>query len=412
MSEAPNPPDPDIDGITDPREDITVPPVSQPISAAQDVPPRSSLPDLTDPAYYPTAGHTDTCVDTWTPYRNCLDQYTDSPPYLIRITRPWSFTTVTPAQLSLPWATRATASVPVVPLVPPSLGTLCPVPSVQPGTSQTGTTGALGLTIQPYNGDTCQLEVIPSVVFPCTQILPGNKTINLIPAGSSVGAATPVGSITGTAVPTSSGTYTGATPFTYTVTVSTAGMANGAAQVTVTSSPSGDGGGPYSVTSGSSISVGSHGAKVTFGPTTSATLASGNQWTITATTGAPTWVQTVTNNFSGNSCISIVSDTITLPVLGSGSSSAASSASGFTVGTMMNHTPDPTSPCATAYPPGSVVPIYDGLGLLGTAGTEVDPTANTLTNASNSVLSVGDTVSLSAEFDSPATPKLWSVLPA
>jgi len=98
-----------------------------------------------------------------------------------------------------------------------------------------------------------------------------------------VGTATAVGSPTSTATPTSGGTYTGTQNTTYILTVTTAGLINGSAAITVSTNNAVDAGGPYNVTSGTPISIGTLGVTVTFGSSNTHTMVLGDQWTIAAT---------------------------------------------------------------------------------------------------------------------------------
>jgi hypothetical protein len=132
----------------------------------------------------------------------------------------------------------------------------------------------------------------PTHTVPAIQV---SSVVGLIPnvVAATIGSATPVGSPTSTATASSGGTYIGTQNTTYIITVTTAGLINGSAKVSVTTNNAVDVGGPYAVTSGTPISIGTLGVTVTFGSSNTHTLVLGDQWTIAATAATVGAIQTL-----------------------------------------------------------------------------------------------------------------------
>ena len=284
----------------------------------------------------------------------------------LHITRPWTFVTVPLEQLTLAWATRKSVESPVS-IVPPSIGTLCIPPTVQQpslqfGTLATGTTGSLVIDVTPFLNDKCNQAITPVITFPCTQLVAGQKTVNMTTTSTDASWLQTINPTYANATCTSVindvlnipcqkvqiGTVsTSLTHITGSFTMSTSSSPIGAAQCPATLiNASLD----LTSTGGGGISVGGTGAQP----------ASVTLWP-------------------------------------------------FLVGTSGSHSLNPSSACATSYPPGAVVPIFDSQGLMGTPGVQLNPATNTITNVSSTCMSDGDTVSLYADgSQSPTSPTVWS----
>jgi hypothetical protein len=310
------------------------------------VPSLPPLPDITvleDTTNFPTVSVASTCVNPVTPAVTCFG-------HVMSGSNLFALPTLQPAQLNQPWANRRLIQTPGPVVLPPSFGTLCVVPATQAANVSTGTTGNFSVDVTATDGDRCRPLIIPSITFPCTEIVPGTKTVHVVPGGAATGSWSQV------AAPGSS-LNTCTTILTDILTIPC-----GAATIgSISNSMSG-------ATGGLALSVAQVG------------------------------------------CTSVISGTLTVSVTGGGGGGGSGGiSSGFRIGTVLTHYPDSTVACATSYPPRSIVPVFDQFGLIGSAGTEVDPSLNTLTNRSGSVLSVGDVVTLS-HVAGTSTPAQWAVL--
>ncbi len=134
------------------------------------------LPDLDDTTLFPVVAHAPICTDTWAPTRTCFL----TPLHRLR---PYGLPTEPLARLTFPWARRNLFRVPVVPLVPPSLGTKCPTLVVDEVDFNTGNVANFEMTVEKGGGDACQPVIVPTITFPCTQIESGGKTVIMVPGG-------------------------------------------------------------------------------------------------------------------------------------------------------------------------------------------------------------------------------------